>query len=200
MHSNHDVAGILGAVDLNALVALDALLSTKSVTRAAERLGLTQSAMSHALRRLRGVVDDPLLVRAGAGMALTPRAEVLQPNLHTALLGLARIVEAPEGFDPKTTRRGFRLCTPDLFDLLVLPSLLSGLRESAPGVDVALLPAGHPNIGAALASGEVDLAVVPVAQWAPGMDASAGLVRKTILRTATAASCAQVTLRSAEGA
>lgn len=180
MRRVHDVVDLLSGVDLNALVALDALIRTQSVTRAAEQLGLTQSAMSHTLRRLRSRFDDPLLVRAGAGMALTPRAEDLQGPLHAALVALARVVEAPGGFDPAHARRRFRVCTPDLFDLLVLPPLLEQLRASAPEVDLALVPAGHPRLAAALGTGEIDLGVVPVAQWAPGLDPAAGLVRKTI--------------------
>src|SRR5207253_8557407 len=85
MHAVH-----MGALDLNLLVALDALLAEKSVTRAAERVGITQSAMSHALARLRSMIGDVLLVRTSTGMVPTARAEAMAPALHDALDAVAR--------------------------------------------------------------------------------------------------------------
>ena len=96
MSSVHDLA----KVDLNLLVALDVLTETGSVTVAAERLGVTQSAMSHTLRRLRVLLEDPLLVRSGTGMVLTPRAEALREPVRSALSAVGRALVVSEGFVP----------------------------------------------------------------------------------------------------
>ncbi len=120
MNTVHDLGG-LHRIDLNLLVALDALTRERSVTKAAERAGVTQSAMSHTLRRLRDLFDDPLLVRGRGGMVLTPRAEALTVPLRGGLLSLARTLDEPEVFDPAHTSRTFRIVSPDLFDALVLP-------------------------------------------------------------------------------
>src|SRR5260221_13376805 len=95
----HDVH--LGALDLNLLVALDALLSEKNVTKAAARIGITQSAMSHALARLRAVVGDPLLVRGKTSMVATVRAEELGPPIRRALEDVSRALARAPAFDPK---------------------------------------------------------------------------------------------------
>ena len=96
-------------VDLNLLVALDALLREQNVSRAARAVGLSQPAMSRALGRLRDLFDDPLLVRAGHGMMPTPRAVGLVEPLASALHAIRRTLEPDEPFDPATTRRSFRL-------------------------------------------------------------------------------------------
>ena len=125
--SNAHVTHDLHRIDLNLLVALDALTRERSVTKAAERAGVTQSAMSHTLRRLRELFDDPLLVRGRGGMVLTPRAEALTVPLRSGLVSLARTLAEPEAFDPAHASRTFRIVSPDLFDALVLPTLLQRL-------------------------------------------------------------------------
>ncbi|MEZ4237474.1 MAG: LysR family transcriptional regulator, partial [Myxococcota bacterium] len=167
----------LQRVDLNLLVTFDVLARTGSVTRAAQHLGVTQSAVSHALRRLRAELDDPLLVRAGGGMALTARAEALQVPLRAALVAVGRAL-APARFDPATARRHFRLTSPDLFDLLVLPALVARVAAEAPGVDLTVVPR-PPPYDAALDAGELDLAVVPVGVLAE--EPGPALVRRTVL-------------------
>ena len=94
----------LGAFDLNLLVALDALLAERSVTRAAVRIGVTQSAASHALSRLRKLTGDELLVRAREGMVPTIRAEVMRAPLRRALEDLTGTLSSPRAFDPSTAR------------------------------------------------------------------------------------------------
>src|SRR5712671_6214856 len=98
----------LASLDLNLLVALDALVSEAHVGRAAKRIGLSQPAASHALRRLRELLDDPLLVRVGARMQLTPRARELRAPLAQALDQLRGLFVA-ERFDPATCKRRFAL-------------------------------------------------------------------------------------------
>jgi len=100
-------------LDLNLLRLLDALLAERSVSRAAARVGLSQSAASHALRRLREHFDDPLLVRTAQGMTLTQRADRMREALHQALADLARAVAPSEPFAPATERRTFHLIAAD---------------------------------------------------------------------------------------
>ncbi len=135
----HNIDALRG-LDLNLLLALDALLETRSVSRAARRLGLSQPAASHALSRLREALGDALLVRDGAGMAPTPRALALQGPLRSALMDLGRLLTEAGDFDPARSRRRFTLACPDLLAPLV-PELLRALAE-APGVDLELGPVG----------------------------------------------------------
>jgi len=160
MSSTHD-AGNLHRIDLNLLVALDALARERSVTKAAERAGVTQSAMSHTLRRLRELFDDPLLVRGRGGMVLTPRAEALSVPLRSGLISLGRVLAEPRPFEPEHTSRTFRIVSPDLFDALVLPTLLQRLTQQAPGVDLAVVPMPK-RLSDSLETGDVDLAIYPV--------------------------------------
>jgi DNA-binding transcriptional LysR family regulator len=151
----------LARIDLNLVVAFDALAREGNVTRAAERVGVTQSAMSHALRRLRDLLGDPLLVRGQAGMLLTPRAEALRVPLRSGLITLGRALSRPEVFEPESARRAFRLASPDLFDVLVLPRLLERMRQEAPGVDLVIVSTEGRRLADSLETGEVDVAIAP---------------------------------------
>lgn len=129
----------LVSLDLNLLVALDALLREAGVGRAALRLGLSQPAVSHALRRLRELLGDPLLVRVGARMELTPRAQGLRMPLAEALEQLRGLL-TPDGFDPATSRRRFALMIPDHLVNLLLPPLALRVAEQAPQVRLDVTP------------------------------------------------------------
>jgi DNA-binding transcriptional LysR family regulator len=124
----------LAKVDLNLLVALDALLAERSVTKAAGRVGLGQSAMSHNLARLRQLFDDELLVRARDGMRPTPRALELADRVRIALSDIEAIVTRADKFDPATTERTFRIGLPDSVEMLVGPKLLAIGCKEAPGI------------------------------------------------------------------
>jgi LysR family transcriptional regulator, nod-box dependent transcriptional activator len=150
----------LGAMDLNLLVALDALLSERSVTRAAARVGLSQPGMSNALARLRRVLGDPLLVRDGAALVPTPRAEALAGPVREALELIRGAVEEPAGFDPARDRRTFRVSCSDYSVLMLIGPLVRDLAAAAPGLAVEVLPR-LPDAGQALDRGEVDLVVEP---------------------------------------
>ncbi|MFT7580804.1 MAG: DNA-binding transcriptional LysR family regulator [Myxococcota bacterium] len=182
MNRIHDLAQI----DLNLLVALDALIDERHVTRAAGRVGVTQSAMSHTLRRLRALLGDPLLVRGVQGMALTPRAEALRVPVRSGLVTLERALTMPLVFDAATAEAAFRLATPDLFDSLVLPSLLATMRVEAPRVDLAVVPLDMRALPADLETGEVSVAVVAVpAERDPTVVptlAATGLRERTLFR------------------
>ncbi len=159
--SETHTADALHGIDLNLLVALDALARERSVTKAAERAGVTQSAMSHTLRRLRELFGDPLLVRGRGGMLLTPRAEALSVPLRSGLVSLARTLADPRPFEPEQASRIFRIVSPDLFDALVLPTLLRRLSQAAPCLDLAIVPMPK-RLSDSLETGDIDLAVYPV--------------------------------------
>lgn len=128
----------LARVDLNLLVALDALLTDRSVTRAAARVGLRQSAMSHNLARLRKLLGDELLTRGPEGMRPTPRALALVDPVRIALAQVTALVSPSQAFDPRTAERAFTIGLPDGAEVLLGPALLSTLRESAPGIQLRL--------------------------------------------------------------
>jgi DNA-binding transcriptional LysR family regulator len=155
MHTLH-----LASLDLNLLVALDALLEERSVTRAAERTGMTQSAMSHALGRLRSLVGDPLLVRGKSGMVATARAEALVVPIRRALEGILHALRSPGPFDPKTAHLSVRIATSDYGELVLLPKLVRRLEREAPHIDLRLIPHTGDS-GGALVEGAVDLIVAP---------------------------------------
>ena len=151
----------LRAVDLNLLVVLDVLLRERSVTRAAERLHLTRSAVSHALGRLRGLFGDELLVRDGRRMRPTVRAQGLAETLPRVLQQLERTLAGPEPFRPGTATRTFRLAAPDFIAPLV-PHLLRDVGEAAPGVRVELAPFSSAAVRE-LAEGRHDALIAPSA-------------------------------------
>lgn len=158
--SNHsqslDPAGALSALNLNLLPALDALLRERNVSTAARRVGVSQSAMSHSLAKLRLALGDPLLVAAGRGMAPTPRAESLARSLPPLLAALQAALALPESFEPKLATRAFRIATFDLFEFTILPDLLVYLQEHAPGVRLHIERIDE-RAPQRLADGELDL-------------------------------------------
>jgi DNA-binding transcriptional LysR family regulator len=148
----------LASLDLNLLVALDALLLEANVSRAAMRVGLSQPAMSHALQRLRDMLGDPLLVRAGSRMELTPRAQALRGPLAQAL-DQVRGLFIPEGFDATSSERRFRLMMPDLAVELLVPPLMAKLNEIAPNVRLEIVPWRGPAIFTAEFARTIDMVV-----------------------------------------
>lgn len=165
----------LTGLNLNLLVALDALLSERNVTRAARRVGITQPAMSQTLARLRELFADPLLIRRGRGMVLTPRAEVMLVPLSDALQSVERAVHLGMGFDPSSSTRIFSVAFPDLSVTQILSSLLRLVGERAPGVRVQVEPLSSSKVSDKLASGEIDLVL------AVHLGASQGLCKETLL-------------------
>lgn len=156
-------------LDLNLLAALDALLAERNVTRAARRLGLTQSSTSHALARLRTMLGDPLLVRSGRQMVPTPRAESLQAPLTRALAELRRVVHTSGEFNPKTSTRTYSLGCPDLVAGL-LPDLTARITHAAPRVHLDVVLATGQDVYTSVASGTIDAALAPAPeQPIPGL-------------------------------
>jgi DNA-binding transcriptional LysR family regulator len=149
----------LATTDLNLLVAFDALVAEGNVTRAAERVGLTQPAMSHALARLRKVVGDPLFLRTPQGMTPTPRAVELVEPVRRALGEIERALHQPNRFDPRGTQRTFTMACVDFGSLVMVPPLLARLRSEAPGIDLVVRQLRSETIEKQLAEGDVDLAI-----------------------------------------
>lgn len=149
----------LGRIDLNLLVHLDALLTERSVTRAATRVGIGQSAMSHNLARLRELLDDELLTRGPDGMRLTPRAVALLEPVRAALAQIQTIVSRDQAFDPATAVRTFRFGMPDSMEILIVPALLARMREVAPGIHLRLYNLDSSRLLEDLDTDELDLAI-----------------------------------------
>lgn len=124
-------------LDLNLLRVFDVLLEERSVTRAGQRLGLSQSAVSHALSRLRLALDDELLIRGAAGMIPTPRARELAPGVHAAL-GQLQAALAPSAFDPATTQRRFVVAAGAYACAVVVPVLVAALNRAAPRAELVV--------------------------------------------------------------
>jgi len=147
-------------LDLNLLVALDALLRHESISRAAETLHMSQSAMSNALARLREYFDDELLVQVGRRMEPTPRAEALRDAVRDVLLRVDTTIAIQPGFDPVQSDREFKLFVSDYTLQVLAPHLMAVLAERQAGIRLQLLPqSAHPQ--RALERGEADLLIIP---------------------------------------
>lgn len=146
----------LSRFDLNLLVVFDVLMKEGSVTRAAARLGRTQSAISHALSRLREQVGDPLMVKVDGRMTPSPFAQRLIEEIRPILRNLGCVVSPPQPFDPATSQRKFRLAVPDLCPVF-LSSVIERLLREAPGVTVEWLTPSC-DTDAAITDGQIDLA------------------------------------------
>jgi len=159
----------LSGLNLNLLVAMDALLQTRGVSMAARRVNVTTSAMSHSLSALRELFSDPLLVRVTTGMALTPLAESLVRPLSEALAGVTRLFDGVTPFEPATAKRRFVLAAPDFLSTLLLGPLVKSVQEGAPGIDFEVVPSARRGNSWMLETGELDLALGAVVDDAPGI-------------------------------
>ncbi len=161
----------LANFNLNLLLALDGLLRERSVTAAARRVRVTPSAMSHSLAELRELLGDPLLVRAGRGMVLTPRGESLRGPLHQLLGDTQRLLAGGADFDPASAKRHFVIAATDFLATLLLPSLhtTTTTTREAPGVTFEIVPSNRRGNGWLLESGDLDLALGAIVDEAPGI-------------------------------
>lgn len=156
-------------LDLNLLVVFEALMETRSVTRAAERINLTQPATSAALRRLRTYFGDDIVVAVGKRMHPTPFAEALFPQIQESLRGVERAIITPASFDPATTTRTFRIIASDYIMVAVLVPLSARLVTSAPNIRLEIIQPSEASV-ADLEQGRVDLMITPepyLAAWHP---------------------------------
>jgi DNA-binding transcriptional LysR family regulator len=147
----------ISTFDLNLLRVLDALLREQNVSRAAERLSLSQPAVSNALNRLRELLDDPLLVRVGRSMQPTPRAQALEAPIRAALQQIEQSLTAGEAFDPASSRQRFRIAVTDYVELICMPRLVELLSRQAPGIRLDIQHLSPSLPAEALDKGELDL-------------------------------------------
>ena len=161
MHAVH-----LREVDANLLVTLDALLVDASVTRAAERLGRSSSAISHALAKLREVFADELFVRAGQKLVPTAKAVELAPTVHVILAGMESLLRPSKPFDPSLAIRDFSVASSEAAELILLQPLRQRLKPLAPSVRVDWMPFHREDNIDALRNGRchfmIDIEGVPV--------------------------------------
>lgn len=148
----------LRSLDLNLLVTLEVLLREESVTRAARELGRSQSAVSHALNRLREEFDDELLLRSGRSMVRTGRGDELLEPLREALDRLGQVVMSGGGFEPGESQAAFEIATNDYAQFVLLPPLIERLERQAPNIDLRIRELGSEPPTKRLARGDVDLA------------------------------------------
>lgn len=150
----------LSAVDLNLLVAFEALYDTRSVTLAAQRLNRAQPSVSNALGRLRLLFDDELFVRTRQGMQATERAQALIPRVTAALAELRAVLSEERSFHPAQAEgRRFTLAASDYADIVLLPHLLPLLRGAAPGIDIRVSALARDKLYGQLDDGQIDLAI-----------------------------------------
>ena len=147
----------LRRVDMNLLVIFEALMFEKNLTRVAEKLFIGQPAVSAALGRLRDLFDDPLLLRNGRAMEPTARALAILKELQPAMDTISGAVSRAKDFDPSTSCAVFRIGLSDDAEFGLFPSLLSRLREEAPGIIVVVRRANYLLMSSLLASGEISV-------------------------------------------
>jgi len=148
----------LGAIDLNLLVVFDAVMQERNVTRAGQRLGLSQPAMSHALTRLRHMLKDDLFIRSPKGMLPTPRAEQLASPIRVALDGLQHSLEPTQFVAAKATR-SFRVAVDNYSAVVLVGQIAARITKIAPGVTLEFRPSGTLNIPNLQDRGELELAI-----------------------------------------
>ncbi len=155
----------LNAVDLNLLKVFNALLETGSTVGAANRLGLTQSAVSHALSRLRHLFSHKLFVREHGGLTATPFAREVAPRIRALLVQATQIVHLGHDFDPATSTRTFALAMPDYAMLTVLPNLRNALVGGGPGIGLEIHQTDGLKVMETLDRGVVSMAIanIPIA-------------------------------------
>lgn len=153
-------------LDLNLLVVFDAVADTRSATRAAARLNMTQPAVSHALTRLRTALGDELFLRTPDGMEPTPYAESLAGPVRAALATLGTALQGTEAFDPAVASRTFTLAADNHAALVLAAPLAAAVAAEAPGVALHIRPSGTLGLAALLDRGELDLVLGRTA--APG--------------------------------
>jgi DNA-binding transcriptional LysR family regulator len=152
----------LARVDLNLLVLFDTVFAERHVGRAAERLHLSPSAISHGLRRLRSVLNDPLFLKHPKGVVPTARATAIAVPIAAALAELRGVLGAAAPFDPATSTRRLSLGAPDAIALVSLPKMLAAVRRDAPGIDVSVREMLPGDALAALDARLVDVALYPL--------------------------------------
>ena len=146
-------------LDLNLLRLFDAVWRTRSVSLAAQQLGMSQPAASQGLARLRTILGDALFERSGSGVRPTPRADRLAQAVQIALATIEEALNASQVFEPQRSKRVLRLHLSDIGEARFLPELMQTLQRHAPGMRLEAMPLPHDKIGSALDNGQLDLAI-----------------------------------------
>lgn len=170
----------LSAIDLNLLVAFEALYTQRSVTGAAQRLHIGQPAMSAALGRLRSLFEDELFVRVGREMKPTAKAVAIAPQVMGALDAIRSTLATWQTFNPETAQQTFTIATSDYFASMLLPELLGILNRQAPQVNLRLLPVEKDSCLTALEQGTVDIALGTFTDLPSRMHAQTLLVERFV--------------------
>jgi DNA-binding transcriptional LysR family regulator len=146
-------------LDINLFVVFEAIYAEGSVTKAGQRLNLTQPAISHSLQRLREVLDDPLFHREGRSMTPTPVARAMIDPVRRALRTISAVLDERGGFDPQASDRRFTIGLRDVMESEVLPRLMRGIAVTAPGIDIVSTRVHRADLERDLAAGVLDAAV-----------------------------------------
>ncbi|MDP5208338.1 LysR family transcriptional regulator [Microbulbifer sp. 2205BS26-8] len=149
----------LQKMDTNLFMVLEAIYSTRNLTRAAEQLHITQPAVSNALARLRRSLDDPLFIRSPSGMTPTPLTESIMPRVQQALSLLANSLNEHRHFNPAQAHKTLRLSMNDMVETVLLPRLLETLEHQAPGVTVESFYVPRDQLAKELAANTLDFAL-----------------------------------------
>lgn len=157
------------AFDLNLLRYLNAIVRESSVSRAADQLGVTQPAVSAALKRLRQLFDDPILVRSGQVMTATPRAVAMVERVGPLLAETQELLDASATFDPARSRRSFTLMGSDYAQFFVLPRLIAQLQRLGSQIAIEQRPANPSKVLPWMESGQVDLGIGYLASPPPSL-------------------------------
>ncbi|HLA34270.1 MAG TPA: LysR family transcriptional regulator [Rhodocyclaceae bacterium] len=148
----------LNRIDLNLLVVLDAIYVEGGISRAADKLFLSQPAVSHALSRLREQFDDPLFIREGRAMTPTPLTRRLAPSVRSILHNLESTLNQLEQFDPSRASKRYTIAVRDVFEAAVLPPLMRAITDCAPGIDIATVRSNRRELETELRTGLLDVA------------------------------------------
>lgn len=149
----------LREMDLNLLVLFDALIKEEHVTRAAQRMDISQSSMSGALAKLRSIFDDPLLVRTQKGLAATPRAKELAVRVEKLLGEIDSLINEHRTFDPLSINITISMIVIDYIDFVVMPKLIQVIQEQAPGLSLQVLNPNPRRLSEIMSTGETDMAL-----------------------------------------
>ncbi|MDK1288865.1 LysR family transcriptional regulator [Pseudoalteromonas umbrosa] len=156
-------------IELNQLRLLQIIFETKNLTRAGERAGLTQSAVSHTLKKLRHSFNDSLVIRQGNQLVMTPRAETLKPQLNRWLNDFEKNILFQEQFEPTTSTRTFYIATSDLVEQALSALLITHLAKVAPQVRVVFTKLDKRGLASQIESGEVDFSISVVESSHPSL-------------------------------
>ncbi|WP_281408264.1 LysR family transcriptional regulator [Rhizobium sp. P40RR-XXII] len=169
--------------DLNLLIMFESLMRERHVGRTGEALGLTQPAVSHALSRLRDLLDDPLFVRHAGGVRPTPRAEALNAPVSHALATLRAALAEEGGFNPAEAVRTVSIGASDYTDLVLMPALMAAVRVSAPGLNIRRRPTSRETVLGDLRRRDIDMAIGPLAAAPDGLDLMPLFTERLVLVT-----------------